>query len=426
MRLTKFLIVPFCLFLAALNGLAQTSSQSQQGLSQPGQKQLAVPLVPRILQQGNNSANDLKSDSPWVNGKARFLTLHRDMAHNDMGSKRNGPTVKPSGSQQGQQDGHRQMPFWQGSFNYLDATFPFRMIGTDPAKGSATTRVKLEIIPLDLTFADGTELSATQTACGDTQTPVARILQSPLFQSFPFTVGGTLIGNTQYEDGFQRANFWSTVSTISPNYHVLLAPTTGATQSITLPPFPAQGFPTDFTVAGPCARIGEEDMGDLDARVQNIINTENIPGDVLPVFVMYNTFATSGGCCILGYHSITFNTNRHPYVVASYSDPDIFTVSIEDIEALSHELGEWMDDPFTRSFVPLWGNVGQDSGCVVDLEVGDPVSGISTTVTMNGFTYHPEDLVFLSWFARQTPSTAVNGQYTLLNSFASPPKICGQ
>src|SRR5579864_2211726 len=256
--------------------------------------------------------------------------------------------------------------------------------------------------------------------------PVTRILKSPLFQSFPFSVGGTFIGNTQYEDGFQRANFWSNVSTTSRDYHVLLAANAGSTQSFTLPPPPAQGFPVDFTAPGPCAQIGFEDINDLDARVQNVINTENIPNDVLPVFVMYNTFATSGGCCILGYHSVTFDTNRHPYVVASYSDPNIFNVPVEDIHALSHELGEWMDDPFVRSLVPSWGNVGQESGCSLSLEVGDPVTGIATTITMNGFTYHPEDLVFLPWFSRQTPSTSVNGQYTLLNSFSGPQKICGQ
>jgi hypothetical protein len=122
-----------------------------------------------------------------------------------------------------------------------------------------------------------------------------------LFQNFSFTVGGTFIGNTQYEDGFQRANFWSNVSATSPDYHVLLAATAGSTQPFVLPPLPTQGFPVDSTVQGPCARVGFEDMGDLDARVQNVINSLNIPGDVLPVFVMYNTFATQGGgCCILG------------------------------------------------------------------------------------------------------------------------------
>ena len=46
------------------------------------------------------------------------------------------------------------------------------------------------------------------------------------------------------------------------------------------------------------------------------------------------------------------------------------------------------------------------------------------TVALNGFTYHPEDLVFFPWFARIQPSTSVNGWYTFLNGFAAPQAVC--
>jgi hypothetical protein len=142
---------------------------------------------------------------------------------------------------------------------------------------------------------------------------------------------------------------------------------------------------------------------------------------------MYNTFGVQdGACCILGFHNVTFTANPHPYVVTSYSDPNLFNVPIQDIHALSHELGEWLDDPFLRNFIPAWGAVGQEGGCAFSLETGDPVTGIAFPVTMNGFTYHPEDLVFLPWFSRQTPSTSVNGQYTFLNSLDSPQTVCQQ
>ena len=52
------------------------------------------------------------------------------------------------------------------------------------------------------------------------------------------------------------------------------------------------------------------------------------------------------------------------------------------------------------------------------------MTGTAFTVVLNDFTYHPEDLVFLSWFARQTPSTAVNGWYTFLNTYTSAPPVC--
>jgi len=52
------------------------------------------------------------------------------------------------------------------------------------------------------------------------------------------------------------------------------------------------------------------------------------------------------------------------------------------------------------------------------------VTGIAFTAPLNGTTYHPEDLTFLSWFARESPSSAANGQYTFLNTFASPTPVC--
>ncbi len=58
--------------------------------------------------------------------------------------------------------------------------------------------------------------------------------------------------------------------------------------------------------------------------------------------------------------------------------------------------------------------MGQVSGCQNNLEDGDPVTGIAFPVPLNGFTYHPEDLVFLPWFARESPSPSVNGWYTFL------------
>ena len=39
-------------------------------------------------------------------------------------------------------------------------------------------------------------------------------------------------------------------------------------------------------------------------------------------------------------------------------------------------------------------------------------------------TYHPEDLVFLPWFSRQSPSSSVKHWYTFLNTFSSAPAVC--
>ncbi len=340
--------------------------------------------------------------SRYVNGVPFFMTIPRNT------SAQNGLRANAAAA---------NVTMWSSSFTFQGQTFPFTMVGTNPASGSASTSVPVVIIPVRFTFSNGTSLSASSNVCNDTQSAVQRTQNSPIFQNATFSPGGTNVGTTQYVDAYQRANFWGSVSSVSPNYHVVLNFTTATLQTISVP------RRSGTTVAGPCARIGEVDINFFDARAQTIISNLGIPATSLPLFINYNTFLTSGGsCCILGYHSVT--TANHTYAVAAYSDPGIFSVPIQDIHALSHEVGEWMDDPFGNNIVPAWGNVGQVSGCQNNLENGDPVTGIAFTVTTNGFTYHPEDLVFLPWFSRQSPSSSVNHWYTFLNSFSSAQAVC--
>jgi hypothetical protein len=311
------------------------------------------------------------------------------------------------------------IPLWSSSFTYSGTTYPYTMVGTDPSLGSSVT-VTTRIIPLKFVFSDGTVLDPTTNVCGDTQSAVQRVVNSPLFQSTDFSSGPTYLGNTQYEDAFQRANFWGTVSTVAPGYHVLISsnPALLATQTINVP------APFGHTVAGPCAPIGEISLVFFEAWMHGYVG--GLDSTTLPIFLTYNSFFTQGGCCILGYH--TAYTGRSPnsspqtVSVAAYSDPGIFSVPIEDIHAMSHEIGEWMNDPLVNNIVPGWTG-GQVSTCSDLLEVGDPVTGIAFTVTLNGFTYHPEDLVFLPWFSRGTPTSA-NGWYTFLNSYAAPSPVC--
>ena len=311
------------------------------------------------------------------------------------------------------------IPMWRGSFAFQGTTYTFVMIGTNPASGSATTSVPVVIIPLKFNFTGGVSLSAETTVCNDTETALQRTQNSPIIKSASFSPGGTNVGTTQYIDAFQRANFWSSVSTTSSNYHVLLSP-------VTVKPLQTISVSKRFgkTVAGPCARIGEVDINFFDSQAQSLLTTLGVPATSFPLFLDYNTFLTSNkSCCILGYHSAT--SSNQTYAFAAYSDPGIFTAAgIRDIHALSHEVGEWMDDPFGNNIVPAWGNVGQVSGCQNNLEVGDPVTGIAFTKTLNGFTYHPEDLVFLPLFSRQSPSSSVNGWFTFLNTFSSPAAAC--
>ena len=353
---------------------------------------------------GQKITKTMNAESPYIKGaKPMFVTIPA-------------PHLRAGEVPQGV-----QVPLWSGSFVFEGQTFNFSMVGTDPSKGSATTKIPLVIVPIKFVFADGTKLSATQTVCGDVKSAKYRVQNSPLLKSAAFAPGGTNVGTTQYIDAFQRASFWNNVSATAPDYHVLFGKVSvKPVQTIQV------GANGKSVAGGPCALVGEMDINFFDSIAQGMISKLAIPASSLPLFLSYNTFLTfNGNCCILGYHSLT--PANQTYAVATYSDPGIFNVPIEDIHALSHELGEWMDDPFTNNIVPPWGHIGQQGGCQNNLEVGDPVTGHAFTVATGGlfpFTYHPEDLVFFPWFARSTPSTSVNGFYTFLNEFAGAQGVC--
>ena len=106
-----------------------------------------------------------------------------------------------------------------------------------------------------------------------------------------------------------------------------------------------------------------------------------------------------------------------------YDNSGDFTGS-QDVSVLSHEVGEWMDDPLVNNPTNPWGHIGQVSGCQANLEVGDPLSGNAQVVTTGSHGYHVQELAFTSWFYHQSPSTGVNGWYSDYGTFASSAAAC--
>ena len=117
------------------------------------------------------------------------------------------------------------IPLWSSSFVSGGQTFNFTMVGANPNTSNATTSIPIILIPVKFKFGT-TTISPTATACGDTASALTRIQKSPLLNNFPFVSGTTNVGNTQYPDAFQRANFWQSVGSVTPNYHTLLTPLT--------------------------------------------------------------------------------------------------------------------------------------------------------------------------------------------------------
>src|SRR5262249_3810085 len=137
-------------------------------------------------------------------------------------------------------------------------------------------------------------------------------------------------GDTQWLDNYQRSNFWSTVSTVSPGYHVLLDPTVAPAVTLHVPA--SQGL-TDFNpVTNRYQAVVSDDW--FQHQIVSLLNSLHIGATTLAVFVPYNTFVTDANpndCftppyCgyFTGFHNaIPSNTNPHAintYTWATYED----------------------------------------------------------------------------------------------------------
>jgi hypothetical protein len=271
------------------------------------------------------------------------------------------------------------------------------------------------IVPLSFAFSNGITL--------DSSSQVQSVLSSPLYQKAQF-----VSGDTQYADAMQRAEFWHDVSTTSPNYHVLL-------NNISVLPalkfiVPASEGATAASKASN-GQVGLVNSTWLYPQITKAITALNIPGSVTPIFLSNNVYlyiGTRASCCIGGFHNAlttpsttSLQPMTYTFIYAAYIAPGVFGASSGDVTALSHEIVEWINDPFANNRVPAWSTPGASQyGCSKILETGDPLVGVNFVV--NG--YHLQDEAFLSWFAHQSPSSSYDGRYTYLGTFSSPASTC--
>jgi hypothetical protein len=295
---------------------------------------------------------------------------------------------------------------WNGSFTFQGTNYNYNMVGTAPSTNSATT-VQVFVIPIKVvitsrrgtktTFDPAHVLSNGKTVTNNTVT-------SPIFDSTTtYVQGGVNVGKTQYIDAYQRANFWGTVSTHTNSHLLLGGPTILAEQTLSPPTRSGTtGSPFGHTA-------GLVDINYFDAQLQSIISRfTQIQPNTFPIFLTYDVYLTQGGgCCIGGYHSSEGSiSNPQAYAHATYVDhPGDFA---QDVSALSHEVGEWADDPLVVN------TNGNNTPCGI-LENGDPLEGNANfggfPYVLNGFTYNLQDLVTLPYFGAPA-STSVNGFFT--------------
>jgi len=352
------------------------------------------------------------------------------------------------------------VPLWHGSASAFGATYAFTIVGRDPfvRQGEASVTIPVDLIPVRLEFLDSSnqvvktfDPTAVNGDCGLTTSPTQLVEGSPLFQPADYRMNGVDIGTVQYLDAYMRANFATQAlapNAPNPGYGVAFALNVRPAVTVSVP----AGSWTVLGAAqtGACGGRPGGDLGMVsftgwDAYLhQSLISQLQSSGETKPTDMLDFMFANVALCtpgatnttpdlqaCAQGqnlaggYHSSdSAGSGVQYYDTASYDSTGLFPSAL-DIGAMSHELAEWMNDPDGDNPTPPWGHIGQVPGCQNNLEVGDPLSQNSITVTMpNGITYHPQELAFLSWFYRQRPSSGVNGWYSSNGTFTAPQPVC--
>jgi len=323
------------------------------------------------------------------------------------------------------------VPEYTASVKVGTRNFTYTIVGKNPAikVANPATTVKAVIVPLIMKFSNGdTWNPAKIDSCDAGASALARTQKSPIFVSQSWKFGNTSIGTGQYVNAFQRAEFWKFAkpSGINPAFGDSLSVKTVKAVTINVPNTQS----AETTASCGNGLLGAANINWLDARLQNVVipslASQGVGTTTFPIFLLHNFvefIGSTSNCCVLGYHN-TFNTSAgaQTYGLAMYDNSDAFLGS-SDISALSHEVAEWLNDPNTVNPTPAWGHIGQVTGCQADLEVGDPLSGTTFNDALNGFTYHPQELAFFSWFYHQSPSLGVNGWFSnkgTFRTFAAP------
>lgn len=398
-------------------------------------------------QKKNSPRQPQQIDSNFLKTLNRVPSFIRQ---NRLSAATNTATKNMTGAQAA---GINSVQTFSSSFTFQGQVFPYTMVGRPPQAGN-TTKLPSAYVPISLMFdefvdANGNNIVLDAAAISD------EILRSPNFERAQYTVG-----NTQFGDAVQRAEFFNVMKKSNGgnpddfdggSWHTIIeTPRMLTPVTVEVP----VGSSVVFQIPDG-SFLALIDINYLAAQLNTLLQTEGVRVDEVPIFVtrnaVYGDFITGFplDCCIAGFHTAievgqTGNTTSvQTFVFASaldanvadgaFGDPTFFA----DVQALSHEISEWINDPFTNNIVPNWQFPGLEPGaCSNLLETGDPVENLSGAdspsangpafpVTLHGFTYHPQTEALLPWFTREVPSSAFGGAYSYPgNNLTSPSEAC--
>jgi chitinase len=348
-----------------------------------------------------------------------------------------------------------ELGFGQGTaptFRFNTAHGVVTLPGRDPRQNE-TTVIPTVLVPVGLHFLARSAENAPSTL--DAAADVPRLLHSPVFSNITFQAGET----TQYLDAMLRAT-----TKAASGYHTLLGRPQIQAVTVEIPP----GYGYMLTSKRTGTHLG---MADVEFVQREIFRQIPRQEGKLVIAVTHNTaYYTYGDatvCCSWGMHGVDQSTGNS-FVLASYLGATPPLVEQRDIQPLTGQLAEWVNDPlhdplFHLAFgkplpegenvVPRWkwpsAEGTEHRGCGGDspatrytlqnpLDTNDRSNlpaGPASTVHTGTTAWHVANVALMSWFtggekpysfpdARllQTPSNPCPAR-EIANEPAPPPSV---
>lgn len=405
--------------------------------------------------------------------------LHVQHANNSANLQKRGNIPTPQGFPQGVDTIVNFTNHFEAQGVYFDGSarqvWEYSMVGNPPGKGG-TTVFNAPIVPvsLDLRNADGSPrfvkvVGSKVVTCKNPGPGCQRLFSdvTPFIKPF---VNGPVFSNatyssspvpTQITDAVQRAEFGNFAAA---DWHTRLAPSVKAPEVMTLL---AGSYFFSLNSDGSCCAFVLIDEGAFNNQLfpqspagpdnNSVIGQAEVAGNVttrdISTFLFPNAFLFIGNinnCCVLGFHTFDFepgnainlpsNGNQLRFFILNYSSwisPGLFGGGFQDVTANSHEIAETFNDPFVgfdgiHNITPFWLNpAGQCQDLMEDGDVIEDLPNPVFPITLNGFTYHPQNEALLPWFEFQANSSAIDNAYsypdeTVLTHLSAPqPLNCG-
>jgi chitinase len=324
------------------------------------------------------------------------------------------------------------MPLFTRSFTAAGRQFTYTIVGRSPEQGGTTT-IPTALVPVTLVFDGYKDRSGAPLAIGSSG-DVKSVLASPIFQKFPFATG-----NTQYADAIQRAEFYK--QAVASHWHTLFAePHVLPALQIEIPA--ADGYVLTSKRTGRSLAIVDRNFV-LKQFFRQISNLPVPPSTLVIALTKNADFYAIGDatvCCSWGLHGLHRDPrakSSRSFVFASYLDPGV-APRFSDIQPLTQQIAEWMNDPLQgdkANKFPRWRDPSQDDDCGGDgvgsaYRYAEPTDGgtfpNATPVTVNGVTYHLENVALPSWFAQNSHPDTFQGAYSFPDTRAltGPAQTC--